>query len=121
MSSNLITHGLGGTLITHGMGGTSVIIQPPIIKQGTGGGAVLVPQAIVKGEILIKIEHLPIIKRLLKIETLHIEVLERLPIAIHRVFLNIATTVTELFIKSTSKGLSLNITAAGIDIDENQS
>ncbi len=119
MVSNLILRGYGPNshIITRGFGPITVTIQPPALVPSPSGGAIVIPEAIVVAEIMIKVKHLQPFVRHFQIKVKHIEILTRLPIKIKRVILNVKTSVSELILESFIKGLHLNIKTSGLELE----
>ncbi len=116
-NSGLITNGLGGNLVTHGLG-LIQDVQVPVVTpvSSSGGGSVVVPQAIMRAEMLIKVEHIQTFKKTFAIITEHVNEIIKLPIIIKHVMLQMNIAVSELVLNTFTKGLSLDIREGGLEL-----
>jgi len=115
VNSALITNGLGGNLITHGMG-LIQDVQVPVVTPSPSGGAVVVPQAIMRAEMKLIVNHISTFKKIFTIITEHVDEIITLPIKIRHVMLQMNVAVSELVLNTFTKGLSLDIREGGLEL-----
>ncbi len=117
VNSALITNGLGGNLVTHGMG-LIQDVQVPVVTpvSSSGGSSIVVPQAIMRAEMKIIVQHISTFKKIFTIITEHVDEIITLPIKIRHVMLQMNVAVSELVLNTFTKGLSLDIREAGLEL-----
>lgn len=115
VNSALITNGLGGNLITHGMG-LIQDVQVPVVTPSPSGGSIVIPQAIMKAEMKLIVNHISAFKKTFAIITQHVDEIIKLPIKIRHVMLQIQVEVSELVLNTFTKGLSLDIREGGLEL-----